>query len=48
MKHALKHGAKGTGKSILKRGTQRLMKSKGRKRKRDPLYSIKSDAEKYK
>ena len=35
MKHALKHGAKRAGKSILKRGMQRLMKGKGRKRKCD-------------
>ena len=49
VKNALKSGAKRAGKSILKRGTQGLMKGKGpRKRKHDPLYSIESDAEKYK
>ena len=34
VKNALKRGAKRAGKSILKRGTQRLMKGKGGKRKR--------------
>ena len=33
VKNALKRGAKRAGKSILKRGTQHLMKGKGRKRK---------------
>ena len=44
VKNALKHDAKRAGKSILKRGTQCLMKGKDgtRKRKHDP------DAEKYK
>ena len=36
VKNALKRGAKRSRKSILKRGTQHLMKGKGRKRKRDP------------
>ena len=42
VKNALKHGAKRAGKSILKRGTQRLMKGKGltRKRKRDPSTAL--------
>ena len=35
VKNALKHGVKRAGKSILKRGMQRLMKGKGHKRKRD-------------
>ena len=34
VKNALKRGAKHAGKSILKRGTQHLMKGKGRTRKR--------------
>ena len=34
VKNALKLGAKRAGKTILKRGTQRLMKGKGRMRKR--------------
>ena len=37
VKNALTRGAKRAGKSILKRGTQRLKKGKGRKRKRNPL-----------
>ena len=37
VKNALKHGAKHAGKSILKRGMQRLMKGKGREKKCDPL-----------
>ena len=40
VKNALKRGAKRAGKSILKRGTQRLMKGKGRKRKRDPSTAL--------
>ena len=36
VKNALKRGAKRAGKSILKRGTQRLTKGKGRERKRNP------------
>ena len=42
MKNALKSGAKRAGKSILKRGTQRLMKGKGRTRKRklDPSTAL--------
>ena len=40
VKNALKHGAKHAGKSILKRGTQRLKKGKGRKRKRDPSTAL--------
>ena len=35
MKNALKSDNKSAGKSIVKRGTQCLMKSKGRKRKHD-------------
>ena len=48
VKNAIKYSAKRAGKLILKRRTQRLMKDKGRKRKCNPLYGIKSDAEKYK
>ena len=40
VKNALKRGTKRAGKSILKRGTQRLMKGKGRKRKRDPSTAL--------
>ena len=40
VKNALKHGAKRAGKSILKRGTQHLMKGKGCKRKRDPSTAL--------
>ena len=40
VKNALKRCAKRTGKSILKRGTQRLMKGKGRKRKHDPSTAL--------
>ena len=42
VKNALKRGAKRAGKSILKRGTQRLMKGKGctRKRKHDPSKAL--------
>ena len=40
VKNALKRGAKHARKSILKRGTQRLMKGKGRKRKRDPSTAL--------
>ena len=42
VKNALKHGAKRAGKSILKRGTQRLMKGKGHtwKRKHDPTKAL--------
>ena len=40
VKNALKHGAKRAGKSILKRGMQRLMKGKGLKRKRDPSTAL--------
>ena len=40
VKNALKCGAKRAGKSILKRGTQRLMKGKGRKRKRGPSAAL--------
>ena len=35
VKKALKQGPKKAGKSILKRGTQRIMQGKGRKQKRD-------------
>ena len=40
VKNALKRGAKCAGKSILKRGTQRLMKGKGCKRKRDASTAV--------
>ena len=40
VKNALMRGAKRAGKSILKRGTQCLMKDKGRKRKRDPSTAL--------
>ena len=40
VKNALKRSAKRVGKSILKRGTQRLMKGKGRKRKRGPSTAL--------
>ena len=40
VKNALKPGAKRAGKSILKRGTQRLMKGKGCKRKRNPSTAL--------
>ena len=40
VKNALKLGAKRNGKSILKRGTQHLMKGKGHKRKRDPSTAL--------
>ena len=40
VKNALKRSAKRAEKSILKRGTQRLMKGKGRKRKRDPSTAL--------
>ena len=42
VKNPLKRGAKRAGKSILKRGTQRLMKGKGgsRKRKHDPSKAV--------
>ena len=42
VKNALKLGARHAGKSILKRGTQRLMKGKGgaRKRKYDPSKAL--------
>ena len=40
VKNALKRGAKRAGKSILKRGTQHLMKGKGHKRKRDPSTAL--------
>ena len=40
VKNALKRGAKCAGKLILKRGTQRLMKGKGRKRKWDPSTTL--------
>ena len=40
VKNALKRGTKCAGKSILKRGTQRLMKGKGRKRKLDPFVAL--------
>ena len=40
VKNTLKHGAKCAGKSILNRGTQRLMKGKGHKRKRDPSTAL--------
>ena len=39
VKNAVKRGAKRAGKSILKRGTQRLMKGEGR-RKRDPSTAL--------
>ena len=46
IKRALKQGAKRAGKSILKRGTQRIMQGKGRtrnivrRRKRDPSTAL--------
>ena len=40
VKNALKRGAKCAGKSILKRGTQHLMKGKGRKRKCNPFTAL--------
>ena len=40
IKKALKQGAKRAEKSILKRGTQRIMQGKGRKRKRDPSTAL--------
>ena len=40
LKNALKRGAKRTGKTILKRGTQRIMQGKGCKRKRDPSTAL--------
>ena len=42
VKNALKSGAKYAGKTILKRGTQHLMKGKGRtrKRKHDPSTAL--------
>ena len=42
VKNALKRGAKCAGKTILKRGTQRIMQGKGRtrKRKRDPSTAL--------
>ena len=40
VKHALKRGAKRAGKSILKRGMQRLIKGKGRKRKHNPSTAL--------
>ena len=42
VKNALKRGARRAEKSILKRGTQRLMKGKGhtRKRKHDPTKAL--------
>ena len=40
LKNALKLGAKRAGKTILKRGTQRIMQGKGRKRKRDPSTAL--------
>ena len=42
VKNALKRGAKRAGKTILKRGTQRIMQGKGRarKRKRDPSTAL--------
>ena len=40
LKNALKRGAKRTGKTILKRGTQCIMQGKGRKRKRDPSTAL--------
>ena len=42
VKSALRSGAKHAGKSILKRGTQHLMKGKGhtRKRKHDPSTAL--------
>ena len=48
LKNALKHGAKRTGKTILKCGTQRIMKGKGHKRKTRPFYCIIHVAKKYK
>ena len=40
VKNALKRGAKRAGKTILKRGTQRIMQGKGRKRKRVPSAAL--------
>ena len=40
VKNARKRGAKRAGKTILKRGTQRIMKGKGRKRKCDPSTAL--------
>ena len=40
VKNALKRGAKCAGKTILKRGTQRIMQGKGCKRKRDPSTAL--------
>ena len=42
VKNALKRGAKCTGKTILKRGTQRIMQGKGRarERKHDPSTAL--------
>ena len=40
VKNALKRGDKQAGKSILKRGMQRLMKGKGRERKCDPSAAL--------
>ena len=40
VKNALKRSAKRAGKSILKRGMQRLMKDKGHKRKRNPSTAL--------
>ena len=40
VKNAIECSAKRAGKSILKRGTQRLMKGKGRKRKRNPSTAL--------
>ena len=40
VKNTLKRRAKDAGKSIFKRGMQRLIKSKGRKRKCDPSRAL--------
>ena len=40
VKNALKRGAKRAGKTILKRGTQRIMQGKGRKRERNPSTAL--------
>ena len=40
MKNAFRHGAKCAGKTILERGTQRIMQGKGRKRKRNPSTAL--------
>ena len=40
VKNALKRSAKRAGKLILKRGTQQLMKGKGRKRKCNPSTAL--------